>query len=92
MHDLASALDPAPHEHQAPAEDRPAVSLQHVGPDDDVHRPGLVLQRHEDHAPGAARPLAHQHETGGCGLLAVVGAGQCVGRERAPCREPVAQE
>ena len=46
--------------HQAPAQDHPAEFLQDVGPDDDVHDPGLVLQRHKDHSPGAARPLARR--------------------------------
>jgi hypothetical protein len=31
-------------------------------PDDQVHVAGFIFQRHEDHATGAARPLARDHQ------------------------------
>ena len=56
------ALDDAVHRHQPRAHDDLALRVEHVGPDDEVGDPGLVLDGDEHHALGAARPLADQHQ------------------------------
>ena len=92
MDDVGGALDAAPDHGEARAEHRLAETLQHTGPDHDVHDAGFVLQRHEDDAAGAAGALADQHEAGGGGALPVPGAGDGPGRERALFHQPRAQE
>ena len=84
MDDLAGALHPSPHQGEARGQHRPAVPLQNVGPDHDVHGSGLVLQGHEDHALRAARPLARQHEPGRSRGLAGAGRAPPPRRASAP--------
>ena len=92
MDDVGGALDAAPDHGEARAEHCLAVALQHTGPDHDVHDAGFVLQRHEDDPAGAAGALTDQHQAGGGRALPVPGAGDCLGRERAPLRQAGAQE
>ena len=61
---FGAALDIALDQDQARAHHLFAVFLHHLRPHHDIGDAGLVLQRHEHHAFGAARPLPHQHHTG----------------------------
>ena len=76
-------LDDAVHRHQPRAHDDLALLVEHVGPDDEVGDPGLVLERDEAHALGAARPLADQHQPGDRHALAVADDLQLVGGDEA---------
>src|SRR5690606_25153203 len=51
------ALPDAVDGHESRTEQRRAVALDEVGPDDDVDLPGVVLERHEDHALGGSGAL-----------------------------------
>ena len=90
--DVAGTLDASPDQDETRAQHRLAKTLQHPGPDHDVHDAGFIFQRHEDNAAGAARALADQDEAGrGC-ALAVPGTGHRLGRKHAFLRQVPAQE
>ena len=52
MDDIVDALDAAPDLHQAGAHDDCPVSLQHLGPDDDITDSEFILQGDEDNTLG----------------------------------------
>ena len=62
MHDLPFPLDASAHARHSGAEHRPAVSLEHLRPDDEVRDARLVLDRDEHDALGGPRPLTDEHE------------------------------
>ena len=64
MDDAFLALQPAAAIEQRRAERGAAEAFERGGPDDQVGDAGLVLERDEDDAVGAARPLPDQHEPG----------------------------
>ena len=71
-HLLGAALDITLDQDQPRAHHLLAVLLHDLRPHHDVGDAGLVLQRHEHHALGAARPLPHQHHAGAADAALVV--------------------
>jgi hypothetical protein len=70
-----SALPDAVDREQRAAQQRAALRLRDLRPDDDVDGAGLVFQRHEDHALGRLRPLAVRDDAAGaCQPAAGIGA------------------
>ena len=65
---------------------------KHVGPDDEVGEAGLVLERGEDHALGAAGALADQDQAADRDPAAGVGVPELAGGDGALGGEPVAQQ
>ena len=92
MEDVPGDLHPPLHQGQARAHDRWPVGLEDVLPDDDVGRPGLVLQGHEDHPLGRAGPLAHQDQASHGGAAPVPHPLQVRRRAGTPRRQFLAQE
>src|SRR5258708_16195980 len=64
MDDAFLALQAPPAIEQGGAERGPAEAFERRGPDDQIGDAGLVLDRDEDDAVGAARALPDQHEAG----------------------------
>ena len=70
---LGAGLDVPLDQDQARAHHLLAEHFHHPRPHHDIGNAGLVLQRHEHHALGAARALAHQHHTGATDTTLVIG-------------------
>ena len=64
MNDVAMALDPAAHEHEAGAHDDGAKGGKRIGPDDNIADAELILESNEDDTLGAAGTLADKHDAG----------------------------
>ena len=89
---IGVTLDDAVDRHQPRAHHDLALLPEHVGPDDEVGDPGLVLERDEDDALGASRPLADQHQAGNRQALAIADRFQPVGGDEFRLRIMLAQE
>lgn len=73
MNDGTLALDAAAHAEHAGGQQRSAIGLEHLRPDDEVRDARLVCQRHEQDTLRAAGPLSNQHDAGGFKPAAVAG-------------------
>ena len=61
MHHPFGALDTTSDQQQPRAHRHRPIGLKQFGPDHDIDRAGLILQRHETDPLGRAGPLPHQH-------------------------------
>ena len=84
MHDLAFPLDPPIHADQACRENKPALPLEHIGPDDDIGDPRLVLDGHEQDTLGGTGHLPDEDQAGGGQPTAVTGGAGFTARDDAP--------
>ncbi len=64
MDDVLVALDAPRNQDQARCHHHFAETFERLGPDDGVGHTCFVLDGHEHHALGAARPLTHEHNAG----------------------------
>ena len=86
------ALDDSVDCHQPRAHDDLALLVEHIGPDDEIGDPRLVLQRDEADALGAARSLPDQHQPSHRQPLPIADGAQPVGGDELQPRIMFAQE
>ena len=86
-HLFGAALDIALDQDEPRAHHLFAELLHHLRPHHDIGDAGFVLQRHEDHALGAARTLPHQHHAGAAHAPVFVAVADRPRRRRRPRRQ-----
>ena len=92
MKNILRALHLAADPQQAAGHDHLSEALHDLGPDDHIDDTGLVLNGHEHHTLGGARPLAHQHQTRGLDAPAILGRCHFDGREQPPSPEILSEK
>src|SRR5262249_32998206 len=92
MNDVLMPLDAAVHDDETRAHHHFAHPLEHLRPDHRIGDAGLVLDGHEHHACGGARPLAHQHHASDAHPCAVACSFEIGAREDAFADDVRAEE
>src|SRR6185437_816704 len=92
VHDLVLPLPLPMYFEEARVDERAALLVAHPLPNNDIHLPGLVLEREESDTAGSLRPLPHQDDTCGTDRLAVGHTLELVSTEKLLFTQSLAQQ